>query len=547
MLACRDLTVDARPGGPRLLEGVSAGFPAGGLHAIVGPSGSGKTTLIQALLRLKPATSGTVTLAGESLERTEQLAGQVGFAPQFSIAQPEFTVRETLRTALRLHVSDKAIHAERLQRVLADTGLAERADTRVGNLSGGQLRRLGLALEWVLDPAVLVCDEVTSGLDPRSEIEILDLLRTMQTDSGKTILCIIHNLSALDRFDSVTVLNAGRLVFQGTPDRLRAETGISDFLHLYDALPAERPTPGADDETRTALPEPVVQPGLIRQTAVLLDRRLRLFYRDRSTLLLTLAITLGFPCLVVIFALGGLMQPEGLALDRSAGFLERLREDLAYRIRAMETASLVTGLIMFQVILLNLIASNTGSREIAAERKLYEKERLAGLHPDAYAWSKIVFCSVLAVLQGGWMAIFVKAVCGFPGPWTIQTGLLALTTVAMTLTCLGLSALTASSERASLLSVYLVGFQLPLSGVVLALPDALVWICRPFINAFWGWSGYLTSMRESGLYDAYRLHHDSWLASPLIAAGALLVHALAGAALAFYGCHQKRWDQASQT
>jgi len=160
-------------------------------------------------------------------------------------------------------------------------------------------------------------------------------------------------------------------------------------------------------------------------------------------------------------------------------------------------------LVMFQVILLTLMGANNGGREISAERILYEKERMTGLRPWAYAFSKIVFVSLVAIFQGVWMCFFVKLICNFPGPWAEQVAILAASCVSMSVVCLGFSAMLTSPEKSSLLSIYLVGFQLPLSGVVLALPAALTWVCRPFINSYWGWSGYMKSMMGQPLYDAY--------------------------------------------
>ncbi len=169
--------------------------------------------------------------------------------------------------------------------------------------------------------------------------------------------------------------------------------------------------------------------------------------------------------------------------------MEAIKMQFDYAVAAAHTSSLITSLIMFQVILLTLMGANNGAREIAGERLLYEKERLAGLRPGAYAASKLCFTGVLAVFQGVWMTFFVKMICVFPGPWDVQVVTLALVCAAMTWVCLAFSAWMSSAEKASTLSIYLVGFQLPLSGVVLALPVYLVWLFRPFINAYWGLGG----------------------------------------------------------
>jgi len=551
MLACNNLTVEILPAGTRILDRATARFMPKGLNAVIGPSGCGKTTLVKAMLGILPS-EGEVTYAGEPVHQSADLRGKLAFAPQFSIAHMRLSVDEALRYALDLCVRDRAAKAGRLEEILRRIGLDGHRGKRVSELSGGQMRRLGLGLELVGDPQCMVCDEVTSGLDPRSEDQILAVLQRLRDEREKTFICIIHNLAKLEEFDWITVVFEGAVVFQGDLDALNAYFGIPDALHLYDTL-NERPVGHwrgrwADSEAYAPRHEPVPAvkapppPGALAQTGTLLQRRALLFKRDRGYWLLTLGITLGFPLLVTIFAWDGIPQLRGLALNSSSGFLEQAQENLRYRIDAMETASLVTGLILFQVILLTLMGSNNGAREIAAERPLYEKERFAGLSSAAYAGSKLIFASLVAVIQGLWMMLFVKHICEFPGDSLAQALVLVLSCVSMTAICLGFSAIFNSADKASLLSVYLVGFQLPLSGVVLALPEVLVWVCRPFINAYWGWGGYFSSMLDTRLYDAYRLDSNEWIPSPGLAVAVLLAHSLVGAAMVFWGCQQKRWN-----
>lgn len=522
-----------------------------GLNAVIGPSGCGKTTLVKAMLGILPS-EGEVSYAGERVTKSADLQGKLSFAPQFSIAHMRLCVDEALRYALDLCVRDKAVKAERLEEILRRIGLEGHREKRVADLSGGQLRRLGLGLELVGDPQCMVCDEVTSGLDPRSEDQILAMLQGLRDERAKTFICIIHNLAKLEEFDWITVVYEGAVVFQGDLEALNHYFGIPDALHLYDQLnehPIEHwrerwavEQSAAPQHASVAAVTAPPPPGALAQTATLLKRRALLFKRDRGYWLLTLGITLGFPLLVTIFAWDGIPQLRGLALHSASGFLGQAQENLRYRIDAMEMASLVTGLILFQVILLTLMGSNNGAREIAAERPIYEKERFAGLSSVAYASSKLIFASLVAVVQGLWMMLFVKHICEFPGDGFAQGCVLILSCVSMTTVCLGFSAIFNSADKASLLSVYLVGFQLPLSGIVLALPEVLVWVCRPFINAYWGWGGYFSSMLETRLFDAYRLESNEWIPSPGLALSVLLAHAAVGAALVFWGCQQKRWN-----
>lgn len=551
MLACNDLTVKIGSADKRILDRASASFMPGALNAVIGPSGCGKTTLVKAMLGILPS-EGEVTYAGNPVSESADLQGMLSFAPQFSIAHEHLSVDEALRYALDLRVRDAAVKAERLEEILVRIGLEAHRNTQVRDLSGGQLRRLGLGLELVGDPQCMVCDEVTSGLDPRSEDQILAMLQDLRDEREKTFIVIIHNLAKLEAFDSITVVYGGCVVFQGGLGALNEYFGIPDALHLYDKLneqPVEQWRSRWERElsadSTEDMPEAVVAPpppGALGQACTLLKRRALLFKRDRGYWLLTLGITLGFPLLVTIFAWDGIPQLRGLALDSSSGFMEQMRDNLRYRIDAMETASLVTGLILFQVILLTLMGSNNGAREIAGERALYEKERFAGLSPVAYAGSKLIFASLIAVVQGLWMMLFVKHICDFPGDSTAQALVLVLSCVSMTSICLGFSAIFSSADKASLLSVYLVGFQLPLSGIVLALPEVLVWVCRPFINAYWGWAGYFGSMLDTRLYDAYRLESSQWVPTPGLAVAVLAGHFIAGAAMVFWGCQRKCWE-----
>jgi ABC-type multidrug transport system ATPase subunit len=562
MLSCQNLTVQAGTDGPVILDGANARFLPRGLNAVIGPSGCGKTTLMKAILGILPST-GEASLAGQPISCTEDLVGKVGFAPQFTAAQAQLTVKESLDYALRLAVPDAAERHRRLESVLGVTGLSPHREKRVSSLSGGQLRRLSLGIELTLDPPCMVCDEVTSGLDPQSEDQILALLRQLVVSGGKSFVCIIHNLGKLNQFDWVTVVYQGDVVFQGSPDTLLSYFGIPDGLRLYEVLNAQdlaywrdrwaihQAEHTGEFEAAAAavasevapvevLPEPEVS-----QFFTLLARRFRLFFRDTGYLGLTLAITFGFPLLVIIFNLSGEWNILKEPLDSNVASIKEVQTALRVQISNAQVASMAAGLVMFQVILLTLMGANNGGREISAERILYEKERMTGLRPWSYAFSKIFFVACIAIFQGAWMCFFVKMVCQFPGPWTDQLAVLAASCVSMSVVCLGFSALLASPEKSSLLSIYLVGFQLPLSGVVLALPPALTWVCRPFINSYWGWSGYMKSMTDSGIWTAYeRSLPDltSSVASNEIALFVLLIQGLVGVCMVVVGCQQKRWN-----
>jgi hypothetical protein len=273
---------------------------------------------------------------------------------------------------------------------------------------------------------------------------------------------------------------------------------------------------------------------------VLLRRQLTLFVRDRSQLWLHLALILTFPALVAVFAVSGLPQVRQLTLELESNIVKTLAEQLLYLRESFRASALISGLAMFQVILLTLIGANNGAREIARERAVLGKELRAGLSPFAYVSVKAIHLFALCFLQALWMAWFVKTICGFPGSLTEQFAILFATTAAMGTTCLAISAVAASPERASLLAIYLVGFQLPLSGAALALPEWVSFLCRPFIAAYWGWSGYLQTLASTSHYDVVKQATTTHISSYVSSVSVLSLHGVIALAVAWLFVSKRR-------
>ena len=175
MLELQDLTLQ-RPDGQEedapILGDLVARIPVRGhFVAVVGPSGCGKSTLLKAHRRPARADRWAHALgrARPRVRRAISPPHEIGYVPQFSIAYDALTVRESVETASRLRLAggEPDERAPRIDEILEEVGLAEIADRRVQVLSGGQRRRLALALEMVASPRLLLCDEVTSGLDPK--------------------------------------------------------------------------------------------------------------------------------------------------------------------------------------------------------------------------------------------------------------------------------------------------------------------------------------------------------------------------------------------
>ncbi len=551
-----------------LIQEVTFKVSEGHFMAIVGPSGCGKTTLLKLVAGINVESGGQVCWAGRDLSTEGDLEpAEIGYVPQFSVAYENLTVEENVEAAIRLRARTEnrdAFH-DLTDRTLSSVGLGELRERPVRVLSGGQKRRLSLALELVSSPVLLLCDEVTSGLDPKSEEEIVRLLHDLSREGGRVVIIVTHSLAHLELYDSVLVMHQGRAVYHGPPRALEHYFGVKEVEDVYPQLTKR---PGEDwqrswekhreDYNHALLAagkaarqhkggEPGASgtsaetPGFFAQFFALFFRRCRIFVRDSGNITLHAAILLGFPFLVVIFAMKGVGVTRELSdiLPQTMADFERDRQVMSDN---LGLGRLVSGLVMFQVILLTLMGSNNSSREIAGERHIYEKEKLGGVRASSYLASKLAFLGILVTVQSTWMALFVQGICGIPTVtfWP-QLALLLLVNAAMTAICLGISGLAKTADQASLLGVYLVGFQLPLSGALLALPPVLDWLTRPFISAYWSWSGIMRSL-EKPFYNAVDQVTDTAFMPASAGYVVLGMHVVLGLFLAYIGVKKPRWE-----
>ncbi|MFN4874299.1 MAG: ATP-binding cassette domain-containing protein [Akkermansiaceae bacterium] len=586
MLELKDVCFTIRKDGVdvNLVDHVSIKIPKGHFMAIVGPSGCGKTTLMKTIAGLNPESDGSLIWDGRNLSEDGDFSpSEIGYVPQFSIAYDPLTVDESVEAATRLRVKSRNTEEldHRIDRVLDETGLSPISDRLVKVLSGGQKRRLGLAMELVSDPKILLCDEVTSGLDPRSEREIVRLLHDLSRKDGRIVLSVTHSLAHLELYDSILVLHEGKVAFHGPPEQLNHYFSVNDTEEVYPRLtkqPSERwqsswnkhrdsyykmleknrqrliesgdlgasavVSPKSDDDKSESDSSHIREtqiPGFLSQFATLLSRRWRIFFRDRGQVFLQLAILICFPVLVTLFSEKASGNIRRFSDMRQNNIVQEIKEIQTVRADQAKVGSAISGIIMFQVVLLALMGSNNSAREIAGERQIYEKEKFGGLRPMAYLFSKIAFLSCLIIAQSLWMAFFVNIFGPFRGEFIEHAIFLLLINASMTSICLAISALMRTAEQASLLSIYLVGFQLPLSGAVLALPEHIEAFTRPFISAYWSWSGSVEAL-QSQVHGAVKSVVDTSLSNQYTCLFTLTIHILAALGLAWIGTRRPQWD-----
>lgn len=583
MLELKDVCFTIQKDGEdvNLVDRASLEIPRGHFMAIVGPSGCGKTTLLKTIAGLNPESDGSLWWNGRNLSEEGDLEPwEIGYVPQFSIAYDELTVDESIEAVTKLRVKTRGTEDldRRIDRILEETGLAPIADRPVSVLSGGQKRRLGLAMELVSDPKLMLCDEVTSGLDPRSEREIVHLLHDLSRKDGRIVLSVTHSLAHLELYDSILVLHEGRVAFHGPPDMLTHYFSVDNIESVYPQLakqnsekwrsswfkhqetyyaklttarnqliedgrlklpPELRESTG--DEIIEEASEELKNPGLFSQSLTLLARRWKIFFRDRGQVILQIAILLCFPILVTLFSSKGNDQMRRYSESTGTNLQAQYEEHSAVQADQMKVGSAVSGIIMFQVVLLSLMGSNNAAREIAGERQILEKEKFGGVRPAAYLLSKVAFLSALVIIQSVWMATFVEFFWPFKGDFASHMIFLILVNGSMTAICLGISSLMRTAEQASLLSVYLVGFQLPLSGAILALPEKVEVFSRPFISAYWAWSGSVKSL-SSQHFTAVNSVIETNLSEVNVCFLVLIIHILLGLTASWIGTSRHQWD-----
>ena len=307
---------------------------------------------------------------------------------------PHLTVFEALSYAARLRLPEDSSRAEietTVRRVIGELGLSERADTRIGALSGGQRKRVGVATELLNRPSLLCLDEPTTGLDPGLEQRMMKLLRALADDS-RAVIVVTHATRSLELCDRIAVMGEGGLLcFFGTPAAALEFFGVQRADDLYEALErlgakewraryvgTNSQPPDGTEELQANVQGSAGRPPkrhAIPQTRVLLARYMKLFLRDRRNVL----ILLGQVPLLAL-AIAGLFDPE--VFSRNAR-------------KANESAQLLFLLVTTAI----WIGSIDAAREVIKERAILASEVAVGLRLRGYLGSKALVLFALTTVQ----------------------------------------------------------------------------------------------------------------------------------------------------
>ncbi|MEU2433974.1 FHA domain-containing protein [Streptomyces sp. NPDC007861] len=403
--SARHLTVTVE-GGKQILKDVSFGVPEKSLIGVIGPSGSGKSTLLKALTGYRPADQGDVLYDNRSLyKQFAELRQRIGLVPQDDILHKELTVQKALRYAAKLRFPGDTAEAERearIDEVLRELKLDIHKEKKVTSLSGGQRKRVSVALELLTKPSLIFLDEPTSGLDPGMDRDVMQLLRGL-ADDGRTVLVVTHSVAELALCDKLLVMAPGGAVaYFGPPEEALNFFGYDTWADVFSAFENYRDYDwagrwkgsqhyqmyAADIDAVAAQPvqmpaqamaKPPKPQGWGSQLWTLIRRYVSVIASDKGFLglMVVLPAVLGVVS-VVIPADFGLAPPTPPS---------RFNGDAGTIMLILAVGMCFSG------------AANS-VRELIKERVIYERERATGLSRSAYLMSKVIVLGMITALQG---------------------------------------------------------------------------------------------------------------------------------------------------
>jgi ABC-type multidrug transport system ATPase subunit len=550
-----------------LLDHVSFKALPGDMIALMGPSGAGKTTLLLALNGYLPPTSGQVRVNGEDLYLIyDNLRGSIGYVPQDDIVHPELTVFEAVRYSARFRLPPDYTDEEidrRVDTTLNQLGLEQVRNLQIGKpekkiLSGGQRKRVNIAMELVTDPVILFLDEPTSGLAADDTTALISLLSELTKATGKTIIMTIHQPAKdeFEKFNLVLVMGYGGVpMFFGPtkPDAYRffgswnervGKPTIDNPRDMFDMINSrERPifeqlraqNPAAQraqarqlaakewnreflnnanptfqrmySGRRAVGTEPATRgvphraPTTSGQFSLLLSRYFKVKMRDvGGTAIMLLQAPIIGALLALVF--GG--QKDAIPFWCLGALQELMRRGQQGQVdssilNSMQPTSDHTGAIFFLVVAAVWFGTSNAAREIVSERAIYLRERMVNLGLFNYVFSKYVLLSFFCVIQCTLLlgiVFFALRFNGGPLAFLLELGVMIATSMNAVAVGLMLSTVVASSEAAMALTPIALIPQVVLGGLMVPMTTnpTLKWVMA-VMPARWGFQGVVAQER----------------------------------------------------
>lgn len=229
IIEARDVTRDF--GDFRAVDKLNLKIRKGEVFGFLGPNGAGKTTSISIMVGLLRPTSGKVFINGKEVHKVEK--GTIGICPQELVLWDFLTCKESLMLMGEMYDVPRDELEKRVEKLLKDLFLTDKADTVVTKLSGGMKRRLNLAMAVVHQPEIVLLDEPSEGLDPQSRRVLWNYIRSLRDDEGKTVILTTHLMDEADRLsDRIAIIDHGKLLKLDTPTNLKKEIGEGDVVEM---------------------------------------------------------------------------------------------------------------------------------------------------------------------------------------------------------------------------------------------------------------------------------------------------------------------------
>ncbi|KIF73852.1 ABC transporter ATPase [Streptomyces sp. 150FB] len=475
--SARHLTVTV-DGGKQILKDVSFGVPEKSLIGVIGPSGSGKSTLLKALTGYRPADEGEVLYDNRNLyKQFAELRQRIGLVPQDDILHKELTVKKALKYAAKLRFPGDTAVSERearIDEVLRELKLDVHKEKKVSSLSGGQRKRVSVALELLTKPSLIFLDEPTSGLDPGMDRDVMQLLRVL-ADDGRTVLVVTHSVAELAICDKLLVMAPGGAVaYFGPPEEALNFFGYTTWADVFSAFENYRDYDwsgrwrgsqhyqmyAADIDSVAAQSVSMPSRQQMRppkpqtwgsQLLTLIRRYVAVIASDKGFIGLMLLL----PAI-----LGGV----GAVLPAKYGLAPPTPPDRFNGGAAMIMMILVVGMCF--------AGSANSVRELIKERVIYERERAVGLSRSAYLMSKVIVLGVITAFQGVIIAAIGFSVHDLPADGVVTSPAVelcvAIIGIGLTSMMLGLviSSLVKTAEKTMPLLVMFAIVQLVFTGAL---------------------------------------------------------------------------------
>lgn len=408
--SARHLTVTV-DGGKQILKDVSFGVPEKSLVAVIGPSGSGKSTLLKALTGYRPANQGDVLYDNRNLyKQFAELRQRIGLVPQDDILHKELTVKKALKYAAKLRFPADTTGQERearIDEVLRELKLDIHKEKKVTSLSGGQRKRVSVALELLTKPSLIFLDEPTSGLDPGMDRDVMQLLRGL-ADDGRTVLVVTHSVAELAICDKLLVMApGGSVAYFGPPEEALNFFGYETWADVFSAFENYRDYDwagrwkGSQHYQMYAADIDAVAPQSTQMPSAqaMKPPKPQSWGSQLTTLIRRYASVIasdkGFLALTVI--LPAVLGSVSLLIDNGKTLL--VNDKVLPSGVHVANGTATTVLLILAVGACFAGAANS-VRELIKERVIYERERATGLSRSAYLMSKVIVLGVVTLLQG---------------------------------------------------------------------------------------------------------------------------------------------------